>query len=129
MLLNRREEKPARRTADLPLNAVFAIAQIAAFLCMIVMQCLNAAAEKVVFLILSLALWGVMSPGLLSRSGPLRAVRERDARPRANNIRRRRDAVLPAPRVLYSVFCLRLSKSPASYKAGLFSSTIWKTTR
>ena len=38
MLLNRREEKPARRTADLPLNAVFAIAQIAAFLCMIVMR-------------------------------------------------------------------------------------------
>ncbi len=74
MLLNRREEKPARRTADLPLNAVFAIAQIAAFLCMIVMQCLNAAAEKVVFLILSLALWGVMSPGLLSRSGPLCAL-------------------------------------------------------
>ncbi len=74
MLLNRREDKPARRTADLPLNAVFAIAQIAAFLCMIVMQCLNAAAEKVVFLILSLALWGVMSPGLLSRSGPLCAL-------------------------------------------------------
>ena len=74
MLLNRREEKPARRTADLPLNAVFAIAQIAAFLCTIVMQCLNAAAEKVVFLILSLALWGVMSPGLLSRSGPLCAL-------------------------------------------------------
>ena len=74
MLLHRREENLARRAADLPLNAVFAIAQIAAFLCMIVVQCLNAAAEKVVFLILSLALWGVMSPGLLSRSGPLCAL-------------------------------------------------------
>ena len=116
MLLNRREEKPARRTADLPLNAVFAIAQIAAFLCMIVMQCLNAAAEKVVFLILSLALWGVMSPGLLSRSGPLCALFGKETP----------DCVR---KIFYSVCCLRLSKSPASYKAGLFSSTIWKTTR
>lgn len=31
MLLHRREENLARRAADLPLNAVFAIAQIAAF--------------------------------------------------------------------------------------------------